>query len=162
MTTEALGAEPSNARTLLRAVGLQAVYAKCPRKRHAEEEPKILIDTSRRRILLRSMVHVLPIVAAIGISYLNLTDKFVGHGFLNQYTPGDTAVLPSKSSPNACTSNLLGRPEAYTYAFGSIRFPLRTAVPPRKYPECRRICSHPRPIQPIVRHLGLLARACHR
>ena len=87
MTTEALGAEPSNARTLLRAVGLQAVHS---RKHHAEE-PKILIDTSRRRILLRSMVHVLPIVAAIGISYLNLTNKFVGHGFLNQYTSGDAA-----------------------------------------------------------------------
>ena len=37
------------------------------------------------------MVHVLPIVAAIGISYLNFTDKFVGHGFLNQYTLGDAA-----------------------------------------------------------------------
>jgi len=77
MTTEALEAERSNTRTLLRAVGLQAVHAKCSRKRHAEEEPKILIDTSRRRILLRSMVHVLPIVATNGISYLSLTNKFV-------------------------------------------------------------------------------------
>jgi len=38
------------------------------------------------------MVHFLPVVATIGISYSNLTNRFVGHGFVNQHIFGYAGV----------------------------------------------------------------------
>ena len=68
-------------RLLLRAIGLGIITVI-----RGDEPKKILVYRSRRAVLSRSAVHVLPAIVSLALIGINLSGKFIGREL--QGTPG--------------------------------------------------------------------------